>query len=490
MKILDAAPADFAADAEIADFVADAVSAQGAVFAPRDWSPLTRLGFRIGFIYFICFMYLYGNDGIDFQAIVIWHGLSNFLDWPLNHLGIWASRHIFHLKHISPYWSVTHRGDTLMNWVLDQVFIAIAIIGGLVWTVIAALRGSRRTEYWTELAWIRFLLRLSVAFFMIGYGFIKVFPLQMGPIPIPVLNETLGQATGHTLLWSMVALHPWYEVICGVSEVIGGTLVLFRRTALAGTLICIFIMSNVLLYNFFFDVSVKLFALNLLLAEIFIVLPDVPPLFAFFWRHEPAIPTGGWVPLDQSWQTRFFVRTLEISFLVVSFTIVPAFNGIMWHHERVMARVSSPLLGAWRRDAAQVATGPFIMPDHQGVVLPSGGGAAVEFYVDTVDHAYTRAASGALWRYYVSIDPAAHTLFINPFVAKTVTYRWQMPDANHLILTPLPQAGQGPGASQAEPNALPASAPRTISFTRMPLPTHYRLFEPRFNFVMFGMQEQ
>ncbi len=290
MSTLDTAPSYVAAAVE------NEIYAPQAGSAPADWSPLTRLGFRICFIYFICFMYLYGNDGIDFQAIVIWPWMSHVLNWPLNHLAVFAGAS--HLPN-SPR-TLQLAGDAPRRHAGElgagSGILTGAVVGGLVWTAIARLRRSRRTEYRTLLAWLRFLLRLSVAFFMIGYGFIKVFPLQMGPIPVPVLNEPLGLATGHTLLWSMVALHPWYESICGMVEVIGGTLVLFRRTALVGALVCIFIMSNVVLYNFFFDVSVKLFAVNLLLAEIFIVLPDVPPLFAFFWRHEPAAPTGGWVP--------------------------------------------------------------------------------------------------------------------------------------------------------------------------------------------------
>ena len=108
---------------------------------------------------------------------------------------------------------------------------------------------------------------------MIAYGMLKVFPLQMPPISLGILNQSAGQMTPHTLLWSLVALYPLYEFICGAAEVTAGTMVLFRRTALAGTLLSIFVMSNVVLYNFFFGVSVKLFSFNLLLAEIFLVLP-------------------------------------------------------------------------------------------------------------------------------------------------------------------------------------------------------------------------
>ncbi len=321
------------------------VSESKTAFAPPGWSPLTRLGFRIAFIYFCCFMWLYGNDGADFNAIVIWRGLSNVLNWPLNHVLLWTGRHIFHVKNMPPHWHVADRGDALGNWVLDRVFIVASLVGGLVWTAIAQLRGSTRTEYRTLLAWLRFFLRLTVGFFMIAYGMLKVFPLQMPTISLAVLNQPAGEMTPHDLLWSLVGLYPLYEVICGAIEVLAGTLVLFRRTALVGTLFTIFVMSNVVLYNFFFGVSVKLFALNLLLAAIFIALPDAQPLFDFFWRHQPAAQTGIWTPPLTGRGVRIYVRALEIIFIVASFTINPLFDGVMWHHLQVVARVQSPLRG-------------------------------------------------------------------------------------------------------------------------------------------------
>lgn len=454
----------------------DAVSAPEAVSAPTPWHPLARLGFRIAFIYFCGFMYLYGNDGIDFKSIVIWRGLGNFLNWPLNQVLMWSGHHIFHVKNMPPHWHVADRGDALGNWVLDKLFIVGSIVGGLVWTGIARLRGSRRTEYDTLLAWLRFLLRLTVGFFMIGYGMLKVFPLQMPPISLAILNQPAGQMTPHALLWSLVGLYPLYESICGTVEVIAGTLVLFRRTALAGALLCVFVMSNVVLYNFFFGVSVKLFALNLLLAEIFIVLPDAKPLFDFFWRHQAAAQTSVWTPPLTNRGLRLYVRSLEVIFIVVSFTINPLFDGIIWHHARVVARIQSPLLGAWRLDSTHSASGPFVTPK----------GPATELYIDTVERGLTRSADGALWRTYLKVNPADHTVFISPSVGRDMTYSWRMPDANHLILTTLPPNEPSQTSTGKNPSKpAPAFVPVVVSLVRIPIPTHYPLFDSKFQFVSY-----
>jgi hypothetical protein len=454
----------------------DPAPAPETVSAPAPWHPLTRLGFRIAFLYFCGFMYLYGNDGIDFHSIVIWRGFSDLLNWPLNHLLVWSGHHIFHVKNMPPDWHVADRGDALGNWELDKLLIVGSIVGGLVWTGIGRLRNSRRTEYNTLLAWLRFLLRLAVGFFMIGYGMIKVFPLQMPPISLAVLNQPAGQMKPSTLLWSLVGLYPVYQSICGVIEVLAGTLVLFRRTALAGALLCVFVMSNVVLYNFFFGVTVKLFSLNLALAATFIVLPDTKPLLDFFWRGRPAAQTGVWTPPLTTRGLRLYVRFLEIIFIVVSFTINPLFDGIIWQHSRTIARIHSPLIGAWRLVSTQPVSGRFMTPD----------GPATEIYIDSVERGMTSSADGALWRTVLNVNSGKHTIYINPFVGRAVTYDWRLPDPNHLVLTTIPPNRPAPiqrGKNPASP--APPFVPVVVTLVRIPTPAHYPLFDSKFQFVSY-----
>jgi hypothetical protein len=52
------------------------------------------------------------------------------------------------------------------------------------------------------LGWLRFLLRLTVAIFMIGYGLDKLFPFQMQPLSIAILNEPVGNLSPMTFLWA------------------------------------------------------------------------------------------------------------------------------------------------------------------------------------------------------------------------------------------------------------------------------------------------
>jgi hypothetical protein len=134
---------------------------------------------------------------------------------------------------------------------------------------------------------------------MIGYGLAKVFPFQIPPPSVAILTEPAGNMAPMTFLWNLISLSPVHETICGSAEVLGGILLLYRRTALAGALFSTFVIANVVLYNFCYDVPVKLFAANLLLGCIFLALPDALSLCCFFWSHKPAAPTAAWVPPRQ-----------------------------------------------------------------------------------------------------------------------------------------------------------------------------------------------
>jgi hypothetical protein len=441
--------------------------------APMPWSPLGRLGFRIAFLYFFCFIFLYGNGSLFAIFPVVGNWINSVLTWPMNHLAVWVGHHVFHLTGIAADWHPTGSGDTTLHWILNGLFVVFAVGGGLLWTAIAHASGSRRKEYRRLYVWLRFLLRLTVAMFMVGYGMSKVFPLQMAPISIAILNEPFGNVSPMTLLWAMIGMNPLYETICGLAEVAGGALLLFRHTALAGALFSCFVLANVILYNFFFDVPVKLFAVNLLLASAFLILPDARVLIDFFWRHKPAAPAGIWAPAYSRRGPRIAIRATEIVFTVVFLVVLPVLIGIGWHHTRVAARTFSPMLGAWHMDASQTAKGPFITPE--GLLGPN-------LYVDTVNRAFIRSTDDALWRTNLQFNAKQHTVWIRCFTGSSANYAWNMPDANHLTLTTVPPE-KPKGKVKGKQKITPAFTPAVLNFTRTPVPAHYPLLERGFHFV-------
>jgi len=83
------------------------------------------------------------------------------LDSSVHHLSEFTGQHLFHLTAIAAHWHPSESGDITMNWIQGGLFLILALVGGVVWTLIALLRNNRRTEYRTLNSWLRFLLRLT-----------------------------------------------------------------------------------------------------------------------------------------------------------------------------------------------------------------------------------------------------------------------------------------------------------------------------------------
>ncbi len=446
---------------------------------PAAWSPLGRIAFRVAFLYFFTFIFCFGNGTIFSIFPVVGDWIDTVCTWPFNHLAEWTGQSVFHLTGLAAHWHPTGSGDTTLNWILNGLFIVFALVGGLVWTLASMLRGNRRKEYQTLYDWLRWGLRLTCGFFMVNYGMAKVFPLQMAPISIAILNEPVGNMSPMTFLWALIGMNPVYEIVCGAAEVVGGILLLYRRTALLGALISAFVMTNVVLYNFFFDVPVKVFAVNLLLALIFLTVADLPALFSFFALHRPAFPSGRWIPQSSRRWARITLRVFDWVFSLAFIIGLTYYTGQGWIHAAAAAKVQTPLLGAWRVDSksdpAHPAPGALVTPE---------GLLATDLYIDTSARAFTRATDGELWRTRLTLDAKAQTLQVAVYTSDPVKYRFQMPDSDHLVLTSTPpEAGKGDAKPDPKNKPTPAFTPVVVAFTRTPVPSHYPLLDRGFHFV-------
>ena len=443
-----------------------------ATAPPAPWSPATRLGFRIAFLYFFTFCFLGGNGTLFRFLPVVGAWIEDQLNWPFHHLSEFTGQHLFHLTGIAAHWHPSDSGDTTMHWIQNGLFVLFALAGGILWTLIVLLRNKARTEYRTLHAWLRFFLRLTCGMFMVTYGLAKVFPFQMPPPSIAILTEPAGNMSPMTFLWNLIGLSPTYEIICGSAEVLGGILLLYRRTALAGAIFSAFVMTNVVLYNFCYDVPVKLFAANLLLGCLFLALPDTLSLSRFFWSHKPAAPTAAWVPPAGRRAGRIAILVTEIIFAAAFLVVRPIFMTIGWHHLQVVLRTPSPLVGAWHLDATHPASGAFIDPE--GVPI-------TDLYVAPSSRAYTRSTDSELWLSSVNLDSKKHTVRINCyFISDPTNYAWQLSDPDHLILTSVPPEAPKPDSKQKP--AAPFT-PAVLTLTRTPTPAHYPLLERGFHFI-------
>ena len=424
------------------------------------WSFATRLAFRFTFCYLMIYALCCGNATI--WEVIPFH-IGEYINMCLSRAFFltaqWLGQHLFHLTGVGSKLHGTGSGDTVLNWIAVGVMLAVAIIATLLWTALAELRSPERRSlaYPRLFFWFRLIIRLTLGVAMLNYGLAKLFPFQMAPPSLAVLNEPLGNTSPMTMLWTLIGLNPIYEMICGAAEVVAGILILFRRTGLLGEILTAFLATNIVLYNFCYDVPVKLYAAHLLLMSIALIIPDMPGLFNFFFLHRPCKPIDGWVKPAR----RYGLRTETIvAVVVLLIAVVPPVIGNSQGYAQQLASEHHPppLTGEWHLISA---TKPFLTGD--GVPL-------ADLVFEPTGHVMYRSSDGVLWRGGSNTDNKKHTLqlYCVGHDGPPPVYAVSQPDPAHLTLTPTSEDAKNEGV---------------LMFVRVPLPSHYPLLDRGFHFV-------
>ncbi|MBI3133608.1 MAG: hypothetical protein HYZ14_02930 [Bacteroidetes bacterium] len=130
--------------------------------------------------------------------------------------------------------------------------------------------------------WFFTLMSYYLALILLKYGADKIFKHQFY-LPEPnTLYTPVGQLTPDILFWSSMGTSYSYTVFSGLIEIIPALLLLFRKTRLAGTLIATGVLLNVVMLNFGFDITVKVYSLFLLFTALVLLAPHLPSLYRFF----------------------------------------------------------------------------------------------------------------------------------------------------------------------------------------------------------------
>lgn len=373
------------------------------------WPCATRLAFRcaflVGGLYFFLTVSSYFED--------FYKPLSNVLELPMHLAAQWAGVHLFHLTGDAATWHVTGSSDTALDYVEALLLIVFGVVGMLVWTVVDERRGGRN-EYRTAYAWLRLLLRFLLAFTLLLYGFVKIFPAQMQAPSLLTLTETYGESSPMHLLWTFLGASRGYEAFGGFMEATAGMLLLFRRTSTIGALAAAGVLMNVFAMNLFYDVCVKLFSAELLLIALFLLLPDVGPLWTFFVQRKPAMLTGVWVRQRERPALRIGAHVLQgfVIAVFVGIAFLSGFTGQAGPHQK------PSLYGIWTADTMQGLDGNLRWST---------------FLVDTPTLAAVVYADGLREPAAVKIDENQHTIDFQKFKQPSRLH-WRVDATGVLIL--------------------------------------------------------
>jgi hypothetical protein len=272
------------------------------------WRPFARISFRFSFSYIVLYYapFVLGVIPGLGTPLAAYEKLWNIFDATVGTL-------LFKIDpaRLAPH--PTGSGDTTLAYIHQATTLAIALVIGVIWTLI----DKRRPHYIGLHGWLRVLARYALAFALCVYALSKIVPSQFGSLGALQLGKQLGELSPMSLLWNFMAFSPSYTVFGGLAEMVPGIFLAFRRTALLGALIAFAVLLNVVMLNFCYDVPVKLYSLNLLLLSAFLIIPRAQRLFKIFVLNH-AVPCDNLREpcIGKKWQ-RSTALGLKIAVLMV-----------------------------------------------------------------------------------------------------------------------------------------------------------------------------
>jgi hypothetical protein len=406
------------------------------------WSLSVRVLFRFAFVYLIFYCWPYAGKSNLLDAIPNFGvgsmndddalGLTKIAEAPWRALCPWVAVHIFRLHGPVTQYHVTGSGDTTLDYVLVFCFAALAAAAAIAWSFLDRRRPNYRVLY----AWLRLLVRFTLAFTMLSYGFAKLYPLQFMPPFLSQLTETYGESSPMGILWTFMGASTAYTKFSGGVEVSAGLLLLFRRTTPIGALMAAAAMLNVAALNFCYDVPVKLYSLHLILMSLFLLIPDAGAFARFFLLGKPATLTGVWLPRFQ----RRWLRIAAIGLQILVITSV-LYNNI-WGGYKSLRDYSAgilkhaPMYGVWNADSAAADWRQMTVQFATGLSIRDASGDRIGFQTkyDEPRHTVTLSSARLKGDFTYSQPDAQHLILRGNLDGKAFTAEFHRFDASHFLL--------------------------------------------------------
>jgi len=254
---------------------------------------------------------------------------------------------------------------------------------------------------------------------MVGYGVAKI--VEGGQFPTPWVgryDQTYGESSPMGLLWTFMGHSQAYSMFGGLAETVGGLLLLWRRTTVIGALVVAAVMTNVVMLNFCYDVPVKLFSAQLLLAALLILLPHVRRVVRALLGH--AVP-------EVAPRMRGSIR-VERARLVAKLAFWACLAYGAYDQVKQIAAYTTPLpeiAGVWAVEtfhADGMEHPPLLTDELRWRKLVVGERAAIRRMTDKREV------------YRVKVDAAARTITLTTKEDKEMVLHYTRSEATHLVV--------------------------------------------------------
>lgn len=383
---------------------------------PSDVKPVWGAGKRMLFRFLFSYLFLFIFPFPLYYIPYVGQALGPFFTlWEKG--TVWMGHLVFGREVVA---HPTGSGDTAHDWADFFFRLFLAAVIALVWSLL----DRKRPNYARLHEWLRIYVRYSLAAAMISYGAFKVIPSQMPMPSVDRLLQPLGDSSPMGLLWTLMGASVAYSIFTGAAEMLGGLLLIPRRTTLLGALVCMGVMANVVMMNFSYDVPVKLYSSHLLFQALFLAAPGLRRLTDALVLNRPVEPAriGPHFRSVGLERAGMVLRTVLVGLLLWQSLNISSTNRAQYTEA---ARAKTPLRGIWNVDEIAIdgQVRPPLITDEQRwqrVVFDIPGQMAVFHMNDFRD------------RYNVEVDARKKTLAMtdrfNPDSKATVAYHQPAPD--------------------------------------------------------------
>ena len=385
------------------------------------WSFARKFLFRFFFVYLFIYCFPFPFDSFEFTKPIA-QPYYNFLDFIIPRIG----QSWFQLKAKTAFPMFDKVDDSYYGLVHLYTTLVISFIATIIWSII----DRRRKNYEVLRRWLRLYLRFFLAAYLFGYGFVKIFPSQFQPITAFRLTQTVGDQSPMLLAWNFMGYSSIFQKILGITEVVAGLFLLFRRTTTIGAILSFGVFGFVVMMDFSFNVPVRLLSSHLLFISAFLFLGDGNRLMNIFFLNRPAAAV-----IEKPLITHPLYRNVFSGILIIL--------GIcLFYSQIIISRKSekefgwkapqSPLYGVYNttyfiRNNDTIP--PFQTDSLRWKQLVIDGGAWNQLGVVKVN-------SDKRITYKIEADTTKHILKINLLSDTTEKYsfNYSKPDAEHLLI--------------------------------------------------------
>ena len=225
----------------------------------------------------------------------------------------------------------------------DFLFFKYALVGAAVLAVVWTVLEPRFRWSWRVKVILRWFITTFLAYIILTYGAAKILGMQFGH-NYTAYERPLGNLGPMQFAWAFFGASYAFQAIIGWSQVLASLFLLFRTTRNLGAIILVPIMLNIVLVNFYFDVSVKLFSSYYLSMAIYILLWDFRRLTQFFFANQTVLPA----PVMQFFGAKKWHKTAQTAgWLLIVFVVLYPFYDVYQAKKEYHLDITYPMEGAW-----------------------------------------------------------------------------------------------------------------------------------------------